>query len=232
MDWRSRCGGPWIQTVFIYIPYQLRFTVLNYSGWYWQWLQGPFFPLLPLLQYPGFRPHAEILPKDHKRMPYNLPLPCDILFEQDFCVPMRDGIKLYCDVFRPPNVRKVPIILAWAPYGKHGNSELFLNELPERLGIPKSTYSGYENFEGPDPAYWYVLATNLVWAGVYLNRVPRGYAIVNIDARGSWNSEGNMYYWGNNVRLNHTINDFWPNWILGFMRRLRCHWISCEAALV
>jgi predicted acyl esterase len=95
-------------------------------------------------------------------MPYNLPLPCDILFEQDFCVPMRDGIKLYCDVFRPPNVEKVPIILAWAPYGKHGNSELFLNELPERLGIPKSTYSGYENFEGPDPAYWYVLATNLV----------------------------------------------------------------------
>ncbi len=72
---------------------------------------------------------------------------------------MRDGIKLYCDVFRPPNVEKVPIILVWAPYGKHGNSELFMNELPERLGIPKSTYSGYENFEGPDPAYWYFLAS-------------------------------------------------------------------------
>lgn len=144
--------------------------------------EGPFFPLLPLLQYPGFQPHSEILPKGHKRMPYNLPLPCDILFEQDFCVPMRDGIKLYCDVFRPPHVEKVPIILVWAPYGKHGSSELFMNELPERLGIPKSTYSGYENFEGPDPAYW----------------VPKGYAIVNIDARGSWNSEGNMYYWGNN----------------------------------
>jgi predicted acyl esterase len=32
-------------------------------------------------------------------------------------------------------------------------------------------------------------------------RVEKGYAIVNIDARGSWNSEGNMYYWGNNVRI-------------------------------
>ncbi len=33
------------------------------------------------------------------------------------------------------------------------------------------------------------------------DRVEKGYAVVNIDARGSWNSEGNMYFWGNNVRI-------------------------------
>jgi uncharacterized protein len=69
---------------------------------------------------------------------------------------MRDGVKLYCDIFRPSTDKKVPIILVWAPYGKHGNSELFLSELPERMGITKATYSDYENFEGPDPAYWSV----------------------------------------------------------------------------
>jgi predicted acyl esterase len=60
-------------------------------------------------------------------------------------------MKLCCDIFRPSADEKVPIILVWAPYGKHGNSELFLNELPERMGITMDTYSGYENFEGPDP---------------------------------------------------------------------------------
>jgi hypothetical protein len=31
--------------------------------------------------------------------------------------------------------------------------EIVLNELPERMGITMDTYSGYENFEGPNPAY-------------------------------------------------------------------------------
>ncbi len=75
---------------------------------------------------------------------------------------MRDGVKLYCDIYRPGTTLdetpatngKVPIILVYAPYGKQGNSELFLPHLPERLGISRDFYSGYENFEGPDPAYW------------------------------------------------------------------------------
>lgn len=131
--------------------------------------QGPFFPLMPLLAYPGFNPHTEILPKGHKRKPFNMPLPCNILFEQDVAVPMSDGVKLYCDIFRPAGAstalgnhvtnevfatESVPIIMVWAPYGKHGNSELFMNELPERMGITKDMYSGYETFEGPDPAFW------------------------------------------------------------------------------
>ena len=101
---------------------------------------------------------------------------------------MRDGTKLYGDIYRPmissessiTKDEKVPAILHWAPYGKESNSERFLNRLPERLGVPRETYSGYEPWEGADPGYW----------------VARGYAVVDVDARGSWNSEGNMYYWG------------------------------------
>lgn len=123
-------------------------------------MKGPFFPKIPLVRYPGFNPHTRVLPKGHKRKHYNKALPCDIILEKDFTVPMRDGIKLYCDIYRPNTQvsdsknEKVPIILVYAPYGKEGNSELFLNELPERLGVKKEDYSGYENFEGPDPAYW------------------------------------------------------------------------------
>jgi predicted acyl esterase len=102
-----------------------------------------------------------VLPPGHKKKPYNKAIPCHIIFQRDFAVPMRDGVKLYCDIYRPgamldtPTFKeKVPIILVYAPYGKQGNSDLFLPALPERLGISEDTYSGYENFEGPDPAYW------------------------------------------------------------------------------
>lgn len=53
-----------------------------------------------------------------------------------------------------------------------------LTNLPGRLGIPQDRLSGYEKFEAPDPAAW----------------TARGYAIVNIDSRGSWDSEGYLWY--------------------------------------
>lgn len=45
-----------------------------------------------------------------------------------------------------------------------------------RVGIPQSMLSGFENFEALDPADW----------------TARGYAIVNVDARGSFDSEGDI----------------------------------------
>lgn len=115
-----------------------------------------------MLRYPGLNPHSEVLPRGHRKTPHSLPLPCDILLEKDFTLPMRDGVKLYCDIYRPAagakaagiEQDKVPIIVVYAPYGKEGNSVLFLDKLPERMGITEDMYSGYENFEGPDPAYW------------------------------------------------------------------------------
>lgn len=51
---------------------------------------------------------------------------------------------------------------------------------PYNCGIDPASLSGFHNFEGVDPAEW----------------VHRGYAVINIDARGSYNSEGNMMRWG------------------------------------
>jgi predicted acyl esterase len=51
---------------------------------------------------------------------------------------------------------------------------------PIPLWHPKNTTSGYEKFEGPDPAEW----------------CERGYAIINVDARGAGMSEGNIAFWG------------------------------------
>src|ERR1039457_6464160 len=39
--------------------------------------------------------------------------------ERDLPVAMRDGVKLYTNIFRPTGDEKVPTIIAWSPYGKH-----------------------------------------------------------------------------------------------------------------
>ena len=60
--------------------------------------------------------------------------------------------------------------------------------IPAHIGIPFDWLSDYEKFEAPDPAEW----------------VGRGYAVVNIDARGSWDSEGNLLY----VHIKSSIDYF------------------------
>lgn len=52
--------------------------------------------------------------------------------------------------------------------------------LPWHLGVPDGVLSGLEKFEGPDPAEF----------------IPRGFAIVNVDARGAGDSEGGVAIMG------------------------------------
>ncbi|KAM0211166.1 hypothetical protein ACHAQI_005464 [Fusarium lateritium] len=133
--------------------------------------------------YVGLKPHSEVLPAgwefDH---PHAKPLSSDILVEHDVAFKMRDGITLYADVYRPPNTNEhVPAIICWSPFGKKFNGLMSLDLMvPWNLGIPPNTLSGTEKFEAPDPADW----------------VPRGYAIVNVDSRGSGDSEGTMVIMG------------------------------------
>ena len=42
-----------------------------------------------------------------------------MLIDYDVAVVMRDGVEIYVDVFRPGPAGKVPVIIAWGPYGKH-----------------------------------------------------------------------------------------------------------------
>jgi predicted acyl esterase len=98
-----------------------------------------------------------------------------MLIERDVIVSMRDGTKLYADVFRPADERPVPPIIAWTPYGKHVpfDPRRFLN-----AGVKEGATSKYTAFEAPDPTFW----------------IPHGYAVVVIDVRGTWYSEGTAHY--------------------------------------
>ncbi|KAJ4350602.1 hypothetical protein N0V95_004606 [Ascochyta clinopodiicola] len=102
------------------------------------------------------------------------------IFESDQVLVLRDGTKLRADIFRPKTDEKVPGIIMWGPYGKTNSGMLTLDVMPLRAGVPESSQSGYESFEGLDPAEW----------------VPRGYSIINIDARGAGDSDGDIRWWG------------------------------------
>ncbi|KAH8588859.1 X-Pro dipeptidyl-peptidase C-terminal non-catalytic domain-containing protein [Bisporella sp. PMI_857] len=123
---------------------------------------------------------TETLPKGWKKTPAHRALPCDLIYSQNEEIVLRDGVKIYCDVIRPVTDNRVPAILSISPYGKGGHGFLIFDHQPFRLGLPQSGWSGLEKFEGVDPAEW----------------GSRGYAVVNIDIRGTWESEGNMYMEG------------------------------------
>ncbi len=120
-----------------------------------------------------FRPDSTFLKKGKTFFENSFPLPCDMLWERDVAVKMRDGITLYADIFRPVRDSKLPAILSWSPYGK---------TVPQKAppGVAPSAVSGLQKFEGADPAYW----------------CNHGYAVINVDSRGSFYSEGDIEYWG------------------------------------
>jgi uncharacterized protein len=103
-----------------------------------------------------------------------LPLPCDVEWEKDIPVTLRDGTIIYVDVLTPPNHKdKLPAIVAWSPYGK---------TMPSNgpTSVPFDWFSGIAKFEGPDAAFW----------------ICRDYAIVNVDVRGAYKSGGDIQVFG------------------------------------
>jgi predicted acyl esterase len=131
--------------------------------------------------YQGFNPRTEILPEGWNGFD-SAPLPCEIQVEHDFAFTVRDGTKLYADIYRPPNCsEKIPALLCWGPFGKKFNGLTSLKIMtPWNLGIPDRTLSGLETFEGLDPADW----------------VSKNYAVINVDSRGATDSEGIMAIMG------------------------------------
>lgn len=140
-------------------------------------------PHFPGVDYEELKPDTIILPKGTLFSENGIPLPCDIVYESDVAVTMRDGTIIYVDIYRPTNADKVPAIIAWSPYGKKVNNEKrrSMGELGfGSSGLILSKVSGLEKFEGPDPAYW----------------CDHGYAVINSDARGTYNSQGDIYFFG------------------------------------
>lgn len=126
-----------------------------------------------------FEPGTRTLPTGFQVGPRFKPLPVDIVMEKDVAVTLRDGVTIYVDVFRPAGEEKVPVLVAWSPYGKsRGNAAQYV-DLLSLIGVDLSKLSGLEKFEAPDPAFW----------------VAHGYAVCNPDPRGAYNSEGDIRWW-------------------------------------
>ena len=79
-------------------------------------------PEHPIYNYKGFEPGSSVIKKGHVRSEGYRTFPIDVFFDRDVEIPVRDGVKLYADIFRPvdSDAAKVPAIIPWSPYGKTG----------------------------------------------------------------------------------------------------------------
>lgn len=99
-----------------------------------------------------------------------------VIIEQDVAVALRDGMEIFLDLFRPESEVRVPPLIAWGPYGKHGHTR-YSQSFPT-ADVPDKEMSRFTAFEAPDPFYW----------------VRHGYAVINVDPRGTWYSQGKATY--------------------------------------
>ena len=107
-------------------------------------------------------------------MDYSETTDAGMRIQRNVTVPMRDGKLLRVDLYRPDHADgPLPVLIAWSPYGKHG--QLDWRYWPGD-DVPTEDLSPYTCFETPDPAYW----------------TRHGYAVIMADARGTWGSEGNV----------------------------------------
>ena len=111
---------------------------------------------------PPFNPHVyEVVP--------------GIVCMQDQEVVMRDGTKIYADIYRPAGDDvKCPTIVSWSWFGKRPGDGMSEWQI---MGVPPQTVSKCAKFESPDPLYW----------------CHYGYAVANVDVRGAGHSEGSVH---------------------------------------
>ena len=95
----------------------------------------------------------------------------ELVVDKDLEIPMRDGAQLKADVFRPRTGGRFPVIVNLGAYQK------------DKLWVPPADLeeapNPYMNWETVNPLWW----------------VPRGYACVRVDGRGSGKSPGRTDPW-------------------------------------
>jgi len=95
----------------------------------------------------------------------------DVVIEKDVEIAMRDGARLRADVFRPKSNARFPVIINLGAYMK------------DKVWVPppdlEEAPNPYMNWETVNPLWW----------------VPRGYAAVRVDTRGSGKSPGRTDPW-------------------------------------
>ncbi len=120
-------------------------------------------------------PPEEILKWEHG---YRKTVEDGMVIEWDAAVPMRDGVRLFTDIFTPEGAKEVPALIAWGTYGKQSPRGVYQRFI-DNGGVKPEWMSRYTTFEAPDPLYW----------------TRHGYAVIHVDPRGLWNSEGDATFW-------------------------------------
>ncbi len=93
-----------------------------------------------------FDPGTRTLRAGFKIAPQFRSLPVDIILEKDVAVELRDGVTIYIDVFRPVGAERVPVIVAWSPYGKGQGTSLSVMGVFGLVGLSNGIVSGLEKF--------------------------------------------------------------------------------------
>jgi len=100
------------------------------------------------------------------------------IVEKDVSVAMSDGVVLSANVFRPKKEGRYPVVLSFTAYGKDKGPDEYPPVLKasylEDFDLGVYEVSPWTMWEGPDPAFW----------------IENGYAVVQIDSRGFFKSEG------------------------------------------
>ncbi len=127
------------------------------------------------LAYRPGTPPGEILKWEHG---YRISREEGMIIERDVAVSMRDGVRIFVDIFRPDDSSPTPTLIGWTPYGKQGPRGTY-ERFPDFAGVHKEWMSPYTAFEAPDPLYW----------------TGHGYSVIYVDPRGLWHSEGDATFW-------------------------------------
>src|SRR4051812_24066979 len=79
-----------------------------------------------LIMRPGVPPDRVIGKKVPPPPVYSETRESGLLIERNVPVRMRDGVRIYVDIYRPaedPGDHALPALLGWSPYGKHNTSD-------------------------------------------------------------------------------------------------------------
>ncbi len=70
--------------------------------------------------------------------------PREIIVEQSVAIPMRDGVRLYADIWRPDTDEQLPVLVTRTPYNRAFSAEMGAGEKsgPRRLRRREPRLSG------------------------------------------------------------------------------------------
>ena len=96
--------------------------------------------------------------------------------DRDVTVRMRDGARLFVNVFRPADDKPAPAVMSVTPSGKDTLPDWVHMTLMRLTGVRfgRLDCSYWTGFEAPDPVFW----------------TDAGYVVVQADTRGMHKSEG------------------------------------------